>query len=308
MFMRVITTILACIVLNGLLACNQQHGMSANEATEPSLKEEPVEEANQVIKKLPKHFTRDSISKQLVLKSNEKNVRIIHVLVPLCDNDHQGIVPVNASLGNGLSLRTNLYWGAGYGIKTHFSRSATWVRQESILDPSPDVLERVVFKHATENVVVVADAYRGDRMEACLKDYFKVLAGIKSDTINFNDTALVIGTATDLVVFNGHNGLMDVMIDTIWNEDGKMKDAIAIACASHWYYKEYLNAAGGFPLVMTAKLLAPEAYVLHNVLDAWVANKTPEETRFAAAQGYHNVQKCGIRGASNLFVTGWEPE
>lgn len=27
--------------------------------------------------------------------------RVIHVLVALCDNEHQGIVPVSADLGNG---------------------------------------------------------------------------------------------------------------------------------------------------------------------------------------------------------------
>jgi len=275
--------------------------------------EEDTNEVQQVVEdtahqlSLPKYFLRDSITACLKEKTANKDLKIIHVLVPLCDNQHQGIVPVNASLGNGQNLRTNLYWGAGYGIKTHFSRSATWQLQQSVLNPSNDILERVIFKHATKNVVLIADAYRGDRMKACLQDYFQILAGIKSDTIPFADSLLVIGNQTDLVAFNGHNGLMDMVIDTVRNVDGRIKDAIAIACASHGYFVDYLNAAGGYPLVMTAHLLAPEAYVLHNVLDAWIANKTDEETRFVAAQGYHNIQNCGIRGASNLFVTGWEP-
>lgn len=58
--------------------------------------------------------------------------------------------------------------------------------------------------------------------------------------------------------------------------------------------------------MMTAHLLAPEAYVLDHIVDAWIKNKSAEDIRFAAAEGYHGVQKCGIRGASNLFVTGWD--
>ena len=43
---------------------------------------------------------------------------VVHVVVALCDNEHQGIVPVPATLGNGQDPRNNLYWGALYGVRT----------------------------------------------------------------------------------------------------------------------------------------------------------------------------------------------
>jgi hypothetical protein len=43
--------------------------------------------------------------------------RVVHVFVALADNQHQGIVPVPAKLGNGDSPLTNLYWGATFGVK-----------------------------------------------------------------------------------------------------------------------------------------------------------------------------------------------
>src|ERR1700722_7703404 len=52
--------------------------------------------------------------------------RVAHVLVALADNRYQGIVPVPAAIGNGDDLIHNLYWGAGYGLKTFFRRSADW--------------------------------------------------------------------------------------------------------------------------------------------------------------------------------------
>jgi hypothetical protein len=307
--MRLITTILSCILLSGFIACSQTTDIPDADKAEQSIItiNDSTSETNSP-PVMEKHFSRDSIIKKLKAKAQNNELRIIHVLVPLCDNEFQGIVPVNASLGNGQNLRTNLYWGAGYGIKTHFTRSKTWQLQNTKLNPSTNILERIVLKHSSKNVIIIADAYRGDRMKACLTDYFNILAGTKNDTITLNDSAYIIGSNTDLVVFNGHNGLMDVGIEDVFNKDGVTKDAVAIACISHSFYVDYLNKAGGYPLVMTANLLAPEAYVLHNVLEAWVNNSTSEEIRFAAAQGYHNIQKCGIRGASNLFVTGWEEE
>ena len=52
--------------------------------------------------------------------------RTIHVFVALADNEYQGIVPVPSRLGNGDDPGHNLYWGAAYGIKTFFARSAEW--------------------------------------------------------------------------------------------------------------------------------------------------------------------------------------
>ena len=255
---------------------------------------------------IPKHFSRDSIYQRLALKKEKNELRIIHVLVPLCDNENQGIVPVNKSLGDGLNLRTNLYWGAGYGIKTHFTRSNTWVTKSSVLNPQKAILERVVFKHRSQNILIIADAYRGDSMLACVTNYFKEIAGLVKDSCVVDSVKIMFGAQTDLVVFNGHNGLMDVSIDPIRSVDGYLKDAIAIACASHDYFAPHLNLSGGYPLVMTSNLLAPEAYILHYVLDQWVENKSEEEIRMAAGQGYHDIQKCGLKGASNLFVTGWD--
>ena len=47
-------------------------------------------------------------------------LRTVHVFVALADNEHQGIVPVPAKLGNGEDPEHNLYWGSAYGVKTFF--------------------------------------------------------------------------------------------------------------------------------------------------------------------------------------------
>src|SRR5687768_1954536 len=91
--------------------------------------------------------------------------RLIHVMVALCDNENQGIVPVPAHLGNGDDPASNLYWGAAYGVKTFFTKSKNWEKLAEIANPKPNVLERLVFQHRTHNTYLVADAYRGSKMK-----------------------------------------------------------------------------------------------------------------------------------------------
>src|SRR5258705_2660454 len=86
---------------------------------------------------------------------------VVHVFVALADNEHQGIVPVSATLGNGDNPKTNLYWGAAFGVKAFFSKSRDWELLTSVTSPSPVILERSVFKHRHQNLFLIADAYRG---------------------------------------------------------------------------------------------------------------------------------------------------
>ena len=48
----------------------------------------------------------------------QNRVNSIHVFVALCDNENQGIVPVNSSLGNGQNSESNLY-GVPYMALKH---------------------------------------------------------------------------------------------------------------------------------------------------------------------------------------------
>jgi hypothetical protein len=42
------------------------------------------------------------------VEKNKNSAKVIHVLVALCDNENQGIVPVPAHLGNGEDPNRNL--------------------------------------------------------------------------------------------------------------------------------------------------------------------------------------------------------
>jgi hypothetical protein len=225
--------------------------------------------------------------------------RVVHIVVALADNRYQGIVPVAASLGDGDVPSRNLYWGAGYGVKTFFQKSQEWVLAGRCQPGRAPVLERCVFRHKREDVYLVADAYRGREIKQAVSDFLAFAAGREREQ--------VAGAATaDLVVYVGHDGLMDFALDRYPDSaDDKRRDAIILACASKQFFTGALRRTGARPLLWTTGLMAPEAYVLEAALAGWVRNETAEQIRLRAAQAYDKYQHCGVKAARRLFATGW---
>ena len=237
-----------------------------------------------------------------------KTTASIHVFVALCDNVHQGIVPVPSRLGDGDNPRSNLYWGAGFGVKTFFSRSADWALVQQEQAPTPAVLERCVFKHKTKRVFLVADAYRGSEIQQAIADFLGSASGLRRQALRVNADSNVIetGGGAGLVAYVGHNGLMDFSLSSYpEKQDDSPRDAMILCCASKQYFQRPLRRAGANPLLWTPGLMAPEAYVLKAAVDAWISEQAGEVIRTKAAAAYNTYQKCGLKAARNLFATGW---
>jgi hypothetical protein len=234
------------------------------------------------------------------------SAKVIHVLVALCDNENQGIVPVPAFLGNGEEPNRNLYWGAAYGVKTYFGKSASWQKLAAIPNPKENVLERIVFKHRTPNVYLIADAYRGSKMRETINDFFSAVSGEKLENVSVNNQTIQISGSANLVAFVGHNGLMDFQLEKeIVKKDEAAREAIILACASRNYFAEHLRKTSARPLLWTSNLMAPEAYILHDALEGWIRGETDSQVQTRAASAYAKFQKISVKSASKLLVTGW---
>lgn len=232
--------------------------------------------------------------------------KVIHVLVALCDNVNQGIVPVPAFLGNGDDPLKNLYWGAAFGVKTFFSKSSNWTKLVELKNPQENVLERLVFKHKTENVYFIADAYRGSKMRETIDDFFAAASGAKRENILVKNLTLQISGGSNLIAFVGHNGLMDFKLtNQPVKKDYDRREAIILACASRQYFTAPLQKTGAEPLLWTSNLMAPEAYILHDALEGWIKGENTEQIRNRAASAYSKYQKINLKAARNLLVTGW---
>lgn len=232
--------------------------------------------------------------------------KTVHVVTALCDNINQRIVPVPPALGNGRDLKGNLYWGAAYGVKTYMRKQKGWRLAASETGVSSDILERIVLRNDALKTTIIADAYKGSAIKQATKDFLKYCAGKEKFLYAYADGTVAAGGNAGLVVYVGHNGLMDF---SLWfppsrADDGK-RDAAIFACRSKEYFLPILQKAGAFPLVWTTGNMAPEAYTLHALVHAWAEEKKPESVRKAVAAAYNRYQKCGINGAMRLFASGY---
>jgi hypothetical protein len=238
---------------------------------------------------------------------------VVHVVVALCDNANQGIVPVPTALGNGQDPRTNLYWGALYGVRTHLAGSAGWTRLELARPADSRILERIVLYSEIERnqrsapVYVIADAWDGVSIREAMRAFLEMAAGQSVETVavgqRSDSRVLQAGGGSHVVAYVGHNGLMDfdLQAPAPISGDANARSAIALACASKRYIVGHLRSAGAHPLLLTTGLMAPEAYTLDSAIRAWVSEGTTAAVIDGAAGAYDRYQKCGTRAARRLF-------
>lgn len=232
--------------------------------------------------------------------------RYIHVLVALCDNDHQGIVPVPRKIGNGQDPAKNLYWGCGYGVKTFIKKQADWKLIRLVKNPSTAIYERLIFKHKISNLFLIADAYNGAMIKQTITDFLNYASGNNKLIINTDSLKINAGGNANLICYVGHDGLMDFTLENYPSSVDKIKrEVVILACASKNYFYKYIKKTGAYPLIWTTNLMCPEAYTLDAIIDSWTINDPAEKTREKAAQTYNQYQKSGIKGARNLLVTGF---
>jgi hypothetical protein len=238
----------------------------------------------------------------------QDHARTIHVFVALCDNKNQGIVPVPEKLGNGEDPANNLYWGALYGVKTFLQSSKNWTLVTTEKTPSDAVLERVIFRHVTSGAYLVADAYRGDKIKNAIEDFLNAAAGNHAGTLKLDKESLGIRGAADLVVYVGHNGLMDFGVEQPTPEKGATpKDAIVLACKSKPYFQPRLSQLKSRAVLLTTGLMAPEAYTLDAALTGWIEKEPAEKITDRAARAYQKHQKCSPKAARRLFYSDARP-
>jgi hypothetical protein len=143
----------------------------------------------------------------------DNRIPVIHVIVALCDNENQGIVPVSASLGNGEDPETNLYWGAAYGVATYFGKSTSWISIKVPESDRPEILRRIGFRHRDTGAVLIADAYQGSEIKTSISDYLNAASGNYRENLIIDQTTLQIGGSADVLAYVGHNGLMDFELE-----------------------------------------------------------------------------------------------
>ena len=229
------------------------------------------------------------------------------MFVALCDNVNQGIVPVPDHLGNGQDPKSNLYWGAGYGVKSFFKYKATeWTLVKTLQSGNPSILERILFKHKTKEVYMLADAYDGAKIKVCTANFLKASNGQCAIEITLDSMKLKFGGGAQLLAYIGHDGLMEFNVDLEYKPSiTQRRDVIVLACYSKDFFYGEVKKANANPILWTKSLMAPEAYSLKAGIDGWILNETGAQISERAAQAYSKYQKCGIKGGRSVFTSGF---
>ena len=170
---------------------------------------------------------------------------VAHIIVALCDNTYQGIVPVPENLGNGQDPKNNLYWGAAYGVRTYLSRKAGWSIVSSATHKRGAVLERIVLRGSVQRdgyeteVFLVADAWNGKEIESATKRFLAVASGNQAEVVEFEHEGRALklqsGGRSHLVAYVGHNGLMDFSLRRVHRplSGSPASSSVVLACASN---------------------------------------------------------------------------
>jgi len=212
---------------------------------------------------------------------------------------------VPASIGNGQNPKTNLYWGAAYGIKNYFNKSKYWSLIE-VRKTKGKRLERAIFKHKQKKYYLVADAYDGKFIKQTTTDFLNYSCGNNKDTLQLKERTIGIGGNAQLSAYIGHDGLMDFELDILFeNEDKRKREVIILACYSQHFFSAHLKQANVRPLLWTTGLMSPEAYTIHDALQAYINNGDNEMIQLRAAQTYSKYQKCGLAAAKRLLQSDW---
>ena len=235
---------------------------------------------------------------------------IVHVIVALCDNENQGIVPVGKKLGNGQEPSDNLYWGAAYGVRSYMTGKGKWKRVKADTLSDTGILERIVLKKSisrsgkTVTTYIIAEAWDGSRIKEAMQRFMDMSAGGEGMTLPLDGTDTIrAGGEAHLIAYVGHNGLMEFRPDRYPAADTTRppRSALALACASKPYLLQPLQYAGAHPLLLTTNLMAPEAYSLDAAIAGFVAGKKTDAIHTDVAKAYNTYQKCGLTGAKRLF-------
>jgi hypothetical protein len=216
----------------------------------------------------------------------------IYVIVSLVDNLSQDIEPVPAKIGDGNNPNSNLYWGAAFGVKTFLSKANGWRRLGCEKDINDTILERCKFAWK-DYLTVTADAYRGNRIDQAMLDFMQQAATPPNPT------------RREMVVFIGHDGLMDSQNQPITERFPKHarhdKQAVALTCMSEEFFSGHLLAAGSKPVVTTFSFMAPEAYVLEAVARGFAIKASEAELRSSAGMAYAKYQRISAKAGMAVF-------
>lgn len=263
---------------------------------------------------------------ELVLDVAHGRPLVALVTVPLCSNDQ--IDCGSGPAGRAADLRTNLYWGAAFGVARFFDRPKSGWAPVEVSAPGGAVLEERIYRRTVSSgrwqpsferlvgsacptppeeveQLVVFRAVNGDHIDDAVRDFWRASTeGAVVDVPARGD--LRRSLPVHVTGYAGHNRLLDgyelPALPIQGDEHSATPASFVLACYSEDSFSSSLRAAGSTPLVTTRALMAPEGYVVDAVLRALGDNATRPMLRKRVVRAYAQWQQIPEQTASSLFA------
>ncbi|MDP2346019.1 MAG: hypothetical protein Q8O67_34085 [Deltaproteobacteria bacterium] len=216
----------------------------------------------------------------------------VTVVVPLCDGTK--LACGRGVAGDPRSLEGNLYWGAMYGAERFLAKAKGFrvLNRTDAPDPQrPGLLRVVVIERAPigreRAVRLTLEAWDGAQIDAALAAFF----------------AAARAPSSDLLVWAGHDRIMDVAAPSGLSGATSSKPVAVLACESERYFGPALAAAGARPVALTRTFMAPEAYLLEALASSVARNGVEDRVQLRASliEAYAKFQRISPKAASSVF-------
>ncbi len=225
------------------------------------------------------------------------------------------------SFSDGTAPGQNLYWGALFGLETHFANAAAWRRAHTDSGDGGRILRRVIFHKKVERTQLwtergvnedfdlygLACAWSHNWIKAAMEQPLRDAMCGTPTPITVDGTSLLFGGGSSMSGYVGQNA----MLDSYWNPfedltdcDPAVQTGVFYACprSAVVLHRPILDQ-GLYSVLFTRTSVIPEAYLIDGLLHGLLSGQLDAGFVKGAAKAYAHYQKSvPLERAMSFFL------
>jgi hypothetical protein len=220
---------------------------------------------------------------------------------------------------NGNDPRTNLCWGALYGVDTHMANAAGWRRVYGDRGDGARIIRRSVFARRVTasaewlaagvdqafDVYVLANAWPSSRLRDAMSQPIRDACADGPVVITHDGMSLAFGSASCMVGYLGPNAMADAYWDPFeaCKSGGHSRIGLFyLSSMSAVYLYDSAVRHGFYPVLFARLPIVPEAYLFDGMMQALLQGELDEGFLDSAASAYAKYQKSIPRESAESML------
>ncbi|MFQ5430674.1 MAG: hypothetical protein ACE5E1_10225 [Phycisphaerae bacterium] len=225
------------------------------------------------------------------------------------------------AFGDGDNPATNLYWGALYGVETHFANAAGWQRRYTDDGGGPPLLRRVVFSRRVEptpawrergvdkpfDLFVLANAWPNARIIEAMEQPLRDAICGAPVRIEIDGRMLEFAGGSAVVGYVGQNHMLDEYWDPFAQLGGcapsRQVGVFYLCPRSAVVLHEPVVRRGLYAVLFTRSAATPEAYLVDGMFRGLASGELGDAFIAGAAAEYARYQKTvSVARAASMLI------